>query len=61
LTHSDWIHEGLIRPGRAFDLGCGAARNAIFLARTGFSVEGVDDSSTAIEWAKRSALLKPGI
>ena len=46
-----WVDEGLICPGRAIDLGCGNARNAIFLARRGFSVEGVDYSRTAIDWA----------
>ena len=47
-----WIDEGLIPRGRALDLGCGHARNSIFLARSGFSVEGVDFSQTAIDWAK---------
>lgn len=50
-----WIEEGLIRPGRALDLGCGHARNAVFLARHGFVVEGVDYSDTAIEWARERA------
>ena len=49
---AEWVSKGLIRPGRALDLGCGNARNAIFLARQQFSVEGVDHSRTAIEWAK---------
>lgn len=47
-----WVHEGPIRPGRAIDLGCGNARNAIFLARQGFSVEAVDYSRTAVDWAR---------
>ena len=47
-----WVDDGLIRPGRAIDLGCGAARNAIFLARRRFSVVGVDYSQTAIDWAR---------
>jgi SAM-dependent methyltransferase len=46
-----WVDEGLIRPGRALDLGCGHGRNAIFLARQGFSVEGVDYSQRAVDWA----------
>jgi SAM-dependent methyltransferase len=46
-----WLDEGLIRPGRALDLGCGHGRNAIFLARHGFSVEGVDYSRRALDWA----------
>ena len=47
-----WIGDGLIPCGRAIDLGCGHARNSVFLARSGFTVEGVDFSQTAIEWAK---------
>ncbi len=46
-----WVDAQTIRPGRAVDLGCGHARNAIFLARRGFDVEGVDYSRTAIDWA----------
>ena len=47
-----WVHDGLIRPGRAVDLGCGHGRNAVFLANHGFSVEAVDYSQAAIEWAR---------
>lgn len=46
-----WVDEQLIRPGKAVDLGCGNGRNAIFLARRGFAVEGVDYSQKAIDWA----------
>lgn len=49
---AEWLDEALIRPGKALDIGCGNARNAIFLARRGFAVEGVDYSATAINWAK---------
>ena len=47
-----WVSDGTLRPGRAVDLGCGNARNAIFLARHGFSVDGVDFSRRAIDWAQ---------
>jgi cyclopropane fatty-acyl-phospholipid synthase-like methyltransferase len=47
-----WIHDGLLRPGRAIDLGCGNGRNAVFLARQGFSVQAVDYSQTAVDWAR---------
>jgi cyclopropane fatty-acyl-phospholipid synthase-like methyltransferase len=50
-----YIEEGLLEPGRAIDMGCGNGRNAIFLARHGFSVEGIDCSETAIEWARERA------
>ena len=46
-----WIDEGLIAPGRALDLGCGHGRNAVFLARRGFAVDGVDYSQEALDWA----------
>jgi len=29
----EWVSRGLVAPGKAIDLGCGNARNAIFLAR----------------------------
>jgi len=48
---AQWMAQGRLRPGRAIDLGCGNARNAIFLARNGFSVEAVDYSQSAIDWA----------
>ena len=47
----EWVHEGLVLPGRASELGCGNGRNAIFLAHQGFTVEGVDYSQTGIDWA----------
>lgn len=47
-----WVEDGLIAPGRALDLGCGSGRNAIFLARRGFSVDAVDYSKAAIAWAR---------
>jgi len=49
---AQWVGDGTIRPGRAIDLGCGSGRNAIFLARHGFSVEAVDYSKAAIAWAQ---------
>jgi len=49
---AQWVGDGTIPPGRAIDLGCGSGRNAIFLARQGFSVEAVDYSKTAIAWAQ---------
>lgn len=50
---AQWVRDGPLRPGRAIDLGCGQARNAIFLARQGFAAEGVDCSPVAIEWARQ--------
>ena len=45
------VRNGRIPPGRALDLGCGNGRNAVFLARQGHSVDAVDFSQTAVEWA----------
>jgi ubiquinone/menaquinone biosynthesis C-methylase UbiE len=39
----------------ALDIGCGAGREAIFLAQSGFRVYGVDFSQAAIRIAKRRA------
>ncbi|WP_317440999.1 class I SAM-dependent methyltransferase [Streptomyces collinus] len=46
-----YLDQGLIAPGRALDLGCGAGRNTLFLASRGFEVDAVDLSPTAIAWA----------
>jgi SAM-dependent methyltransferase len=42
-------------PGRALDLACGAGRNALWLARQGWSVTAVDGAPTAIEILRRRA------
>lgn len=47
-----WVREGRIAPGRAVDLGCGHGRNAVFLARQGFSVDALDASAQALAWAR---------
>ncbi len=41
--------------GTALDLGCGEGRNAIWLAREGWDVTGVDFSRVAIDKARRLA------
>ncbi|MCF6249198.1 MAG: class I SAM-dependent methyltransferase [Desulfobacula sp.] len=46
------IKEQQIQPGKALDIGCGTASNAIWLARNGFDVTGADFSPLAIEKAK---------
>jgi len=49
---AQWLAQGRLRPGRAIDLGCGNARNAICLARHGFTVEAVDYAPAAVAWAR---------
>ncbi len=50
-----YVERGLVRPQRALDLGCGAGRNALHLARRGFEVDAVDLSPTAVAWARERA------
>jgi SAM-dependent methyltransferase len=42
-------------PGRALDLGCGPGRHAIWLARRGWSVVGIDESAVGLDVARRRA------
>ena len=52
---AEYLARGLIRPGRALELGCGPGRNAVLLARQGFEVDAVDLSPTAVDWARERA------
>ncbi|HCA88585.1 MAG TPA: SAM-dependent methyltransferase [Streptomyces sp.] len=52
---ASYLGRGLIAPGRALDLGCGPGRNAVRLASSGFQVDAVDLSPTAIGWAEERA------
>lgn len=45
----------LLPKGRALDLAMGTGRNALFLARAGFRVEGVDISPEAVATALKAA------
>ncbi|WP_433220151.1 class I SAM-dependent methyltransferase [Microtetraspora malaysiensis] len=49
------IERGLLKPGRALDLGCGPGRNAVYLASMGFEVDAIDLSPTAVAWAEERA------
>lgn len=49
------VESGRIAPGRAIDLGCGVGVEAIYLAKNGFEVTGVDFSPTAIKRARKDA------
>lgn len=49
-----WQEQGLVH-GDVLDIGCGLGDNAVFLARHGFSVTGLDISPTALRTAERRA------
>ncbi len=51
----DLLNRGEVQPGPLLDVGCGTGENAIFFARNGFSVTGIDLSPTAIRLAKQKA------
>lgn len=46
---------GTLPPGRALDLGCGYGRTAIYLAKLGWQVVGVDFIELALEEAEQRA------
>jgi len=49
------IESGKVKPCTVLDLGCGTGAKAIYLAKRGFRVTGVDISETAITLAKEDA------
>ncbi|WP_254664378.1 class I SAM-dependent methyltransferase [Lysinibacillus sp. UBA5990] len=51
LVH--YFEKEMIFPSKVLELGCGAGRNAIYLAKKGCTVVGVDLSENALEWAKK--------
>ena len=50
-----YFDRGLLKQGKALDIGCGNGRNSFYLAQRGFEVDGVDFSKTSIEWGKQIA------
>ena len=46
--------EGIV-PGRALDMGCGDGSNAVWLAKRGWRVTGVDFSRKAVQAGRRNA------
>ena len=49
------VQSGDLKPGRTLDVGSGAGENAIFLAKSGFRVTGIDIVERAVEIAKSRA------
>ena len=48
------LAAGVVRKGRALDIGCGAGVETMFLAESDFRASGIDLSDKAIELAKSS-------
>lgn len=53
-----YVRDRKFRPGKILDIGCGTGRNAIYLAKYGFSVEAIDFSVASIAWAKENAKIE---
>ncbi len=49
------VESGIVAPCRAIDLGCGAGNYAIWLAKNGFKVTGIDLSESAVKLARKQA------
>ncbi|MBV8349210.1 MAG: class I SAM-dependent methyltransferase, partial [Mycolicibacterium sp.] len=54
VEHVEGKHR--LPPGRALDLGCGAGRNTLYLARHGWDVTGIDMIGRAVEKARSRAV-----
>lgn len=50
---SELLH--ILPKGKALDIACGEGRNAIFLAKNGYSVDAIDISGTAIERGRKAS------
>lgn len=50
-----YVNSGRLKTGKALDIGCGAGRNAIYLASNGWEVDAMDLSSTSLKWAGERA------
>jgi methyl halide transferase len=51
----EFVRSGAVARGRALDVGCGTGTNALWLAKQGFAVRGIDVASVAIEKARSKA------
>jgi SAM-dependent methyltransferase len=50
-------HASSLHPGDALDLGCGPGRNAVWLARQGWHVTGVDASAVGLSQVRERATM----
>jgi cyclopropane fatty-acyl-phospholipid synthase-like methyltransferase len=51
----EYMSRGLVKPGNVLELGCGPGRNAVYLAKQGYTVDAVDLSQEALTWATERA------
>ncbi|MFA6240226.1 MAG: class I SAM-dependent methyltransferase [Candidatus Hydrogenedentales bacterium] len=51
----EYFETKRMTPGRVLELGCGPGRNALYFAKRGCTVDAVDVSPAAIEWARERA------
>ncbi|MGA8258988.1 MAG: class I SAM-dependent methyltransferase, partial [Arenicellales bacterium] len=49
------VGSGAVAQGRALEVGCGTGTNALWLARHGFAVVGIDVAPAAVENARAKA------
>ncbi len=49
------IEDGVIKPCKTLDVGCGNGHYSIYLSKKGFDVTGIDISGNAIAQAKKNA------
>jgi SAM-dependent methyltransferase len=52
----DLVRSGRIQPCDAVDVGCGTGNYAVWLAKQGFRMTGIDISPAAVQLARRQAL-----
>lgn len=50
----EWTKAKRFPTGTALDIGCGNARNSVFLANAGYCVTAVNYSASAIAWAREN-------
>ena len=51
----DAVKSGRVQPCKAVDLGCGAGNYAVWMARQGFEMTGLDISAGAVKYARELA------
>lgn len=53
-----YFNNGQVTAGRVLELGCGPGRNAIYMAGKGCTVDAVDSSKEALNWARERVVGK---